>query len=225
MDALGAPLGGDLDAGDQAQAEVSGAALCFLQPGHSVVIGERHRLHAGGGRMRQMCTRLGKLHLPCDELLAAVEAQPGLPTRTHLARALLAGGHVAKLDDAFRKYLGPGKPAHVSADWPAVETAVEWILAAGGVAALAHPMRYRLSAGARRSLLESFAAAGGGALEVVSGGNGGDQAAALAQMAVKHGLTGSVGSDFHNAQVSWNPMGRLAKLPDCVTPVWRSRGL
>jgi 3',5'-nucleoside bisphosphate phosphatase len=181
---------------------------------------ERRRI-----RMRQMCARLGKLHLPCDELLAAVEAQPGLPTRTHLARALLAGGHVAKLEHAFRKYLGPGKPAHVAADWPAVETAVEWILSAGGVAALAHPLRYRLSAGARRSLLESFAAAGGGALEVVSGGNGGDQAAALAQMAVRHGLTGSIGSDFHNPQVSWNPLGRLAKLPDSVTPVWRSYGL
>jgi predicted metal-dependent phosphoesterase TrpH len=181
---------------------------------------ERRRI-----RMRQMCARLGKLHLPGDELLAAVEAQPGLPTRTHLARALLAGGHVGKLDDAFRKYLGPGKPAHVSADWPAVETAVEWILAAGGVAALAHPMRYRLSAGARRSLLESFAAAGGGALEVVSGGNGADQAAALAQMAVRYGLMGSIGSDFHNPQVSWNPLGRLAKLPDCVTPVWRGYGL
>jgi predicted metal-dependent phosphoesterase TrpH len=47
-----------------------------------------------------------------------------------------------------------------------------WIRAAGGVASLAHPARYSLSAGARRQLLGDFVAAGGAALEVVTGGNG-----------------------------------------------------
>jgi predicted metal-dependent phosphoesterase TrpH len=176
-------------------------------------------------RMRKMCARLSKLGLPGDALLAAVEARPGVPTRAHLAGALLAGGHVASAEGAFRKYLGAGKPAHVSEDWPAVETVVARILGAGGVAALAHPLRYRLSAGARRQLLAGFAAAGGTALEVVTGGNGAHQAESCAQLAVRYGFSGSIGSDFHNPQVSWNPLGRLAKLPDCVVPVWRSHGL
>jgi len=38
-------------------------------------------------------------------------------------------------------------------------------------------------------------------------------------------LSGSVGSDFHSPQAAWNPLGRSLKLPDCVTPVWRSFGL
>jgi predicted metal-dependent phosphoesterase TrpH len=176
-------------------------------------------------RMHKMCARLSKLGLPGDALLAAVEARPGVPTRAHLAGALLAGGHVASAEGAFRKYLGAGKPAHVSEDWPAVETVVARILGAGGVAALAHPLRYRLSAGARRQLLAGFAAAGGTALEVVTGGNGAHQAESCAQLAVRYGFSGSIGSDFHNPQVSWNPLGRLAKLPDCVVPVWRSHGL
>ena len=33
---------------------------------------------------------------------------------------------------------------------------------------------------------------------------------------------GSVGSDFHDPELTWNPLGRSLKLPDCVTPVWRS---
>ena len=45
-------------------------------------------------RMRKICARLTKLGLPGDALLAAVEANPGLPTRSHLAAALVAGGHV-----------------------------------------------------------------------------------------------------------------------------------
>ncbi|MDP9014817.1 MAG: PHP domain-containing protein [Pseudomonadota bacterium] len=176
-------------------------------------------------RMRKICGRLSSLGLPGDELLAAVESSPGVPTRAHLAEALRAGGHVGRTDDAFRKYLGKGKAAHLAADWPALAEVIGWIRAAGGVASLAHPARYALSAGARRQLLAEFAAAGGTALEVVTGGNGAHHVEASAMLAVKYGLAGSIGSDFHNPQQVWNPLGRLAKLPDCVVPVWRAFGL
>jgi 3',5'-nucleoside bisphosphate phosphatase len=176
-------------------------------------------------RMRNICGRLTKMGLPGAELLAAVESQPGLPTRAHLAEALRAGGHVSRADDAFRKYLGKGKAAHLAAEWPALAEVVGWVRAAGGVASLAHPARYALSAGARGQLLTEFAAAGGTALEVVTGGNGAHHVEASAMLAVKYGLTGSIGSDFHNPQQVWNPLGRLAKLPDCVIPVWRAYGL
>jgi predicted metal-dependent phosphoesterase TrpH len=176
-------------------------------------------------RMRKICARLGKAGLPGEELLAAVEAEPGLPTRAHLAQALVDGGHVARTDDAFRKYLGKGKAAHFAAEWPPLAEIVAWVREAGGVASLAHPARYSLSSGARRQLLTEFAAAGGTALEVVTGGNGAHHVEASAMLAVKFGLTGSIGSDFHNPQQTWNPLGRLAKLPDCVVPVWRAYGL
>jgi predicted metal-dependent phosphoesterase TrpH len=173
-------------------------------------------------RMRKMCARLEKLGLPGPALLAAVEAQPGLPTRAHLANALVAGGYVDRADQAFRKYLGAGKSANVATDWPELAAVVGWIRAAGGVATLAHPARYALSGGARRQMLADFVSAGGAALEVVTGGNGAQHVEALAALAVKHGLMGSVGSDFHDPQLTWNPLGRSLKLPDCVTPVWRS---
>jgi 3',5'-nucleoside bisphosphate phosphatase len=173
-------------------------------------------------RMRKMCERLGKLGLPGADLLAAVEAHPGLPTRAHLAKALVAGGHVDSADQAFRKYLGARKPANVAAEWPALDVVVGWIRAAGGVASLAHPARYALSAGARRQMLADFVSAGGAALEVVAGANGAQHVEAMAALAVKYGLMGSVGSDFHDPQLAWNPLGRSLKLPDCVTPVWRN---
>jgi len=173
-------------------------------------------------RMRKICARLEKLGLPGPLLLAAVEAHPGLPTRAHLANAMVAGGHVSRADEAFRRYLGAGKPANVAAEWPALDVVVGWIRAAGGVAALAHPARYALSAGARRQMLTDFVAAGGGALEVVTGANGAQHVEGVAALAVKYGLMGSVGSDFHDPQLTWNPLGRSLKLPDCVTPVWRS---
>ncbi|MGO9039673.1 MAG: PHP domain-containing protein [Steroidobacteraceae bacterium] len=173
-------------------------------------------------RMRKICAALSGLGLPGAELLAAVEAHPGLPTRSHLAAALVAGGHVGRTDHAFRKYLGAGARAHIPTQWPALAEVVGWIREAGGIATLAHPARYALSAGGRRQLLADFVAAGGAALEVVTGGNGAQHAEACAMLAVKFGLLGSVGSDFHDPRLTWNPLGRLAKLPDCVVPVWRS---
>jgi predicted metal-dependent phosphoesterase TrpH len=174
-------------------------------------------------RMRSMCARLTKLGLPGDRLHAAVTAQPGLPTRAHLAAAMVAGGHVARADDAFRKYLGKGKTAHLAADWPPLSEIVTWIRDAGGVASLAHPGRYKLSAGARRQMIADFVTAGGGAIEVVTGANGASHVEASGQLAVKFGLLGSVGSDFHDPQHIWNPLGRSLKLPDGVMPVWRER--
>ncbi len=114
--------------------------------------------------------------------------------------------------------------AHVAPAWPALAIVVGWICAAGGVAAIAHPHRYALSAGARRRLLGDFAAAGGTVLEVVSGGNGAQHIDTCATLAVNFGFQGSVGSDFHSPH-AWNPLGRSLKLPECVTPVWRSFGL
>jgi hypothetical protein len=176
-------------------------------------------------RMQSICARLSRLGLPGAELLRAVEAQPGVPTRAHLAEALRAAGLVSRTDEAFVKYLGKGKAAHLAAAWPPLAEVVAWIREAGGVASLAHPARYDLSAGAKRNLVADFVAAGGGALEVVTGGNGSAHVESLGMLAAKFGLAGSVGSDFHSPQQIWNPLGRSLKLPDCVTPVWHAHGL
>ena len=174
-------------------------------------------------RMRNMCLRLVKARLPGEALLADVEAKGGLPTRTHLAEAMVAAGLAARTDDAFRKYLAKGKVGHASIQWPTPQHAIGVIRASGGVAVLAHPIKYRLSGGARRRLLEEFTAAGGVALEILSGGNGAQHAETCQALALKYGLAGSVGSDFHSPQFAWNPLGRSLKLPDSITPVWRGQ--
>ena len=46
------------------------------------------------------------------------------------------------------------------------------------------------------------------------------QLAQAESLALRTGLAGSVGSDFHDPRVPWNPPGRLAKLPDAVPAVW-----
>jgi predicted metal-dependent phosphoesterase TrpH len=171
-------------------------------------------------RAERIAARLDAAGAPGGRALAAIHAQGSLPTRMHFARALVALGASPDAGAAFQRWLGRGRPGHVAGEWPALAEATAWIGAAGGKAVIAHPMRYTLSAGARRELCAEFAAAGGRGIEVVTGGGGPRDREQAISLAVRCRLEGSVGSDFHDPAVPWNPPGRLAKLPGSVRPVW-----
>jgi len=171
-------------------------------------------------RAGEIGRRLEAAGAPGNEALARVLSEAELPTRTHFARALAELGAVRSMSEAFERYLGRGAPAAVKSRWPALQEAVGWILAAGGVPVLAHPLRYVLSGGARRDLCREFREAGGLAIEVACGGASRAQLEQAASLALRTGLAGSVGSDFHDPRVPWNPPGRLAKLPGAVPAIW-----
>lgn len=118
-------------------------------------------------------------------------------SRTHFARYLAEIGAVTDVRDAFRHFLVPGRPGYVPHQWAALPEAVAWICGAGGQAVLAHPGRYRLSAGAQRALLSEFRAAGGTGLEVVTSSHSSDQYRVFGTLARAYGLRASRGSDFH----------------------------
>lgn len=171
-------------------------------------------------RAEAIAARLDAAGAPGTRALEGIRAAGSLPTRTHFARALVALGAAADTGAAFDRWLGRGKPGHVKSDWPELAEATAWITGAGGKAVIAHPMRYPLSAGARREMCGEFRAAGGIGVEVVTGGGGPRDREQAISLAVRTGLKGSVGSDFHDPSVPWNPPGRLAKLPSSIRPVW-----
>jgi hypothetical protein len=147
-------------------------------------------------------------------------AADGEITRSHFADFLVAQGHVDSQQEAFDRYLSKGKPAFVSTQWAALEEAVAWIMAAGGIAVLAHPLRYNLSSKWMNRALDAFKQAGGQAVEVITGRISVDEIRLSQQFALKHDLYGSVGSDFHSPENQWVELGRLAPLPAKVAPVW-----
>jgi 3',5'-nucleoside bisphosphate phosphatase len=171
-------------------------------------------------RADRIAGRLDAAGAPGSAALARIRAAGSLPTRTHFARELVARGAAVDCGGAFDRWLGRGRPGCVPADWPGLAEATAWIVAAGGKAVIAHPLRYPLSAGARREMCCEFAAAGGCGVEVVTGGGGPRDREQATSLAVRCRLEGSVGSDFHDPALPWNPPGRLAKLPASVHPVW-----
>ncbi len=171
-------------------------------------------------RLREIARRLERKSIPALDLVAAIESVNDVVTRTHLVRALVANRFASTPQEAFRRFLARGRPGHVQANYPDVATVVGWIRAARGTPVLAHPLRYALSAGGRRKLLQEFRGCGGEAIEVVCG-TASAQIEPLAALAQRFAFAGSAGSDFHDPQMRWNPPGRLAKLPAPVEPVWR----
>ena len=175
----------------------------------------RERITAIGARL----ARHPRLRDAGRDIAAEVLAQPSVPTRAHLARALVAAGVAASTQDAFDRWLGRGTTGHVPQEWPGVDAAIAAIRAANGHAVLAHPQRYKLSAGALGNLCGEFREHGGAALEVSLPSMSPNDADRLARLARAHGLAGSTGSDFHEPGLPWRPVGRFAKLPPGIEPL------
>lgn len=127
-------------------------------------------------------------------LAEAGESQLGRP---HFAAWLVEQGHVRDHNEAFDKYLGQGKRGDVKTYWPELHQVVCWIVAAGGVAVLAHPLKYRCTRMKLRRMAVALREAGGQALEIVSGRQTPDQTAGLRRLAAELELEVSIGSDFH----------------------------
>ncbi len=172
-------------------------------------------------RARQIAARLDRARAPGQAALELALAATPLPTRTHFARALAELGVAPDAPTAFEQWLARGRPGYVTGEWPTVAATVECIVASGGAAVIAHPHRYTLSNGVRRELGTEFREAGGAGVEVATGGANATQFDMCLSLAVRCGLEGSAGSDFHDPAVPWNPPGRLAKLPTSLRPVWR----
>lgn len=175
-------------------------------------------------RAEEMARRLEKSQIP-DVLPAVMALANGAAvTRTHFARHLVNIGKASSINDVFKKYLGRGKTGYVPSNWVEMADAVQWIHDAGGEAVLAHPLKYKLTTKWVKRLAGQFAAAGGDAIEIISPQQTPVQKRELWALCQLHGLTASVGSDFHQ-QTSWNDLGKNLYLTDDVTPVWHNWAL
>lgn len=144
----------------------------------------------------------------------------GEVTRAHYARYLVQIGKVANDNQAFKKYLGQGKSAYVKAQWVDIPHAIEIIHQAGGIAVLAHPLRYTMTAKWIKRLIADFKQWGGDAMEVAGCGQTKDQRLLLARWAEEYDLYSSVGSDFH-FPCGWIELGKSLGLPENCRPVWQ----
>ena len=172
-------------------------------------------------RARRMAAALADAGIPgAYEGARKYVTSDRLVSRTHFARYLVEAGHARETSDVFKRFLTPGKPGYVKHAWATLAEAVDWIHGAGGVAAIAHPGRYKVSPTGMRRLLGEFRDAGGDGIEVLSPSHTPAQFAEYSTYARVFGFAASCGSDYHGPGEGWLDLGDLPDMPAGVTPIW-----
>ncbi|MEX1197460.1 MAG: PHP domain-containing protein [Pseudohongiellaceae bacterium] len=181
----------------------------------------RHHQSLRRERVVELARQLEKQGIGGIEVLVDALTCPS-PGRNHIADFLIRGGHASNKQDAFKRYLGRQGRLSTPAPWCDMATAIGRIQAAGGIAVLAHPDRYRLGKRQLRQLIDAFVEGGGSGLEVSYSNLNPDVLKHLARQAEERGLWASVGSDFHTPETTWMDLGKLRQLPGHCEPqaVW-----
>ncbi len=130
-----------------------------------------------------------------DEVLA--EAGDGSVGRPHVAAVLVRTGAVSSVDEAFEVWLGKGRPAYVERERLGIGEALALAEASGGITSVAHPDSLGLTADALDAFVGELAAAGLDALEAVYGRYSPAERMAFTDLAARHDLAITGGSDFH----------------------------
>lgn len=129
------------------------------------------------------------IHLEPADVLAEAGGNVGRP---HVADALVRKGIVRRRQEAFDRWLGDGRPAHVKKRNVDSGRAIALVHAAGGIAVLAHPGR-RWDPLA----IEEMVRAGLDGLECWHPSHGGSQVKAVLEMTQRWNLVATGGSDCH----------------------------
>ena len=120
--------------------------------------------------------------------------------RPHIAQIMIKKGVVSSIDEAFDQFLGPDKPAYVDKYRVQCSKAIGAILGAGGIPVLAHPglLEYE-SENQFDDLISQLKQMGIQGVEVYYPEHTADQTRLFAELAQRHELLLTGGTDFHGS--------------------------
>ncbi len=156
---------------------------------------------------------LRRLGMPVDQEFASLALEPDAARgRPHVAEALVRAGHATDVSDAFARWLAWGRPAFVPRQGMGPRAAIETIVAAGGIAVLAHPSE----APDHPHDVQTLRDWGLGGLEAHYRGFDAPTVGRLCDLAERLGLLMTGGSDFHGQDDDYRSVQRLTMVPDRV---------
>jgi len=141
------------------------------------------------------------------------EANGAAIGRPHLARVLVRLGKVASVEDAFREWLGRGRPAYIDKQLPTFREVAELVHSVGGIVSAAH-----LKERGNRATLTALRDEGMDAVETRHPGHSGEVRARLTALAATLGLLRTGGSDWHGEEVGEGTHAMLGS--QSVPPEW-----
>lgn len=156
-----------------------------------VIDGRNSRLPATLDRLRALGIDITTSDVEARSRNAAATGRP------HVADALVDLGVVKNRDEAFDRFLMPGRPAYVDRYAADLPTAIGLVKAAGGKTVLAHPWSRGSNRVLTRARIGTLVDAGLDGLEVDHNDHGAEARASLRQIARDLGLVRTGSSDYH----------------------------
>ncbi|MDQ8169791.1 MAG: PHP domain-containing protein [Gemmatimonadota bacterium] len=155
-------------------------------------------------RARTMVERLVAVGAPIDFDAVLAAAAGGAIGRPHVAKALVAAGHVRDHREAFDKYLAAGRPAYVDKARLEIAEGIALIHRYGGLAIIAHP-----GPDGRRERVEPLVGLGLDGLEVRHPSHSSEDVKRILALVEHFGLVPSGGSDWHGAMMGPRTLGAM----------------
>ncbi|MCR5557134.1 MAG: PHP domain-containing protein [Butyrivibrio sp.] len=150
-------------------------------------------------RNRKMCKKLTEGGIP----ITYEELEKAFPdtaiTRAHYAKFMLEKEYIKSRQEAFDRYIGDNCPYFVPRENITPEMAIECILENGAVPILAHPVLYHMSDAKLEALVVRLKEAGLKGLEAIYTTYEAYEERQMKELAEKHNLLISGGSDFHGS--------------------------
>lgn len=170
----------------------------YLSPTHPELASVLKRLQEGrAARAPKIVERLQSLGLEIT-LAETLDLAGGLAGRAHIAQALMNRRYVTSINEAFSRYLSKGRPGYVDRLRLSPEELIDVIRQAGGLAALAHPSTLALDQfHDLNGLVARLKAMGLEGIEVFSPYHTPEMTTVYEEIARRHGLLCTGGSDFH----------------------------
>lgn len=165
--------------------------------------------HSRQERARGMIAKLGNLGIHIEWQRVLEIAGSGSMGRPHIAQAMLEKGYIASFKEAFTKYISRGGPAYVEREKTTPVEAVKLILRANGLPVLAHP----LTTNTPEIMIIKLKAAGLVGIEAYYDGYTTEEINSLVNLANRHNLFATGGSDYHGIDASTETMIGGADVP------------
>lgn len=211
--AAGAAAGVEVVPGIEISAEYSGGTLhilgYYIDSTDAQFLGNIGVLQkARADRNPTIIKKLQQLGMRIELEDVIVEAGNGQVGRPHFAQALLKKGYVKTTKEAFDRYLAKGAAAYCDKFRFPPDAAIAHIKSAGGIPVLGHPSSLNCrSAAELEAVVATMVQWGIMGIEVYYSDHNGEQTKLYEELARKHGLLTTGGSDFHGQAIKGVTLG------------------
>jgi predicted metal-dependent phosphoesterase TrpH len=191
--------------------------LAYLpDPEHAGLRSELQRILDGRDqRMPRICAQLRAVGVDIDEQRVAAHAVGAAAIgRPHVADALVSLGVVDHRDEAFDRFLSPGRPGYVRRYAPPLDRMLGIVRDAGGVSVIAHPWGRTDASALQEEGLARLQSLGLAGVEVDHQDHSASQREELRAIAANLGLVVTGSSDFHGAGKTDHELGCNTTAPD-----------